>query len=181
MDFSQAERNGFIHAFITFRQSQGMSRSALELQDAAESLLKGCRQHFESGITRIVRIGGVIPQEEKRAFRDLTSRLREAQDLGSFRDAAAEILRRFPLVEPWLSWWMREEHASMIFQSHRRMDPVLWDSMPDSTNAEESMHWRLYKAVNRSNDLMAGIYGVLAFLQHLEKEVSHVLGMVITH
>ena len=81
------------------------------------------------------------------------------------------MLHRFPLIQPWLSWWLRDEHASMIFQSHMRMDPLLWDSMPDSTNAEESMHWRLYRAVEKKHDLMEGIYGVQAFLGHFERRM----------
>lgn len=155
-----------------FRTAEGDQRSTYELHDVAESLLKGCRQHFEAGITRIARIGGVIPQAERTQFRQLSTALVQASDLGSFQATAATMIRHFPLIHPWLSWWLRDEHASMIFDSHRRMDPVLWDSMPDSTNAEESMHWRLYRAVEKKHDLMDGIYGVRAFLQHFEHQIA---------
>ncbi|TFK79454.1 hypothetical protein K466DRAFT_460510, partial [Polyporus arcularius HHB13444] len=60
VDFSEAERNGFIAAFIQFRQSEGSTRTADDLKAAAEGLLKGCKQHFRSGITRLTWIGGVI-------------------------------------------------------------------------------------------------------------------------
>ena len=59
----------------------------------------------------------------------------------------------------------------MLFSSQRKMEPVLWDSIPNTTNAQESMHWQLYHAVEKHNDLMAGIYGVLAFLQLFERQL----------
>lgn len=118
-----------------------------------------------------MRIGGVIPQDKRAAFRKLSNDLVKAPDLGQFRASAMEMLQQFPLVQPWLAWWLRDEHASMIFQSHKRMDPLLWDSMPDTTNAEESMHWRLYRAVEKKHDLMEGIYGVRAFLAHFERRI----------
>ena len=82
------------------------------------------------------------------------------------------LVKRFPGVEPWLSWWLLDDHASMLFNSARHMDADLWDSMPESNNAEESMHWRLYRAVEKKHDLMDGIYGVRAFLQHFERQIA---------
>ncbi|RPD52543.1 hypothetical protein L226DRAFT_433390, partial [Lentinus tigrinus ALCF2SS1-7] len=61
VDFSEAERNGFIDAFIEFRQNEGTTRSVDDLRSSAQGLLRGCRQHFNSGVTRLSRIGGVIP------------------------------------------------------------------------------------------------------------------------
>ncbi|TFK80602.1 hypothetical protein K466DRAFT_456005, partial [Polyporus arcularius HHB13444] len=60
VDFSEAERLGFIAAFVQFRQSQGSTRTADDLKAAAEGLLKGCKQHFRAGIARLTRMGGVI-------------------------------------------------------------------------------------------------------------------------
>ncbi len=42
---------------------------------------------------------------------------------------------------------MRDAPASMLFISHRKMDPALWDELPDSTNAEEAMHAKIHTAV----------------------------------
>ncbi|KAI0742318.1 hypothetical protein C8Q80DRAFT_1327971, partial [Daedaleopsis nitida] len=127
VDFSKAERVGFIEAFIEFRQTEGTTRTVDALRTAAEGLLKGCQQHFRAGVTRISRVGGVIPGGEDRIFRRLTEDLLEAENLAAFLEVGQRILAEFPLVSPWLAWWMREEHASMLFQSKRRMDPPLWE------------------------------------------------------
>ena len=104
--------------------------------------MKGCQQHFRSGVTRLARIGGVVPVGQEQRFRRLTARLIEAPDLDTFYDTADTILRDFKSVKPWLQWWMREEHATMLFESQRRMDPILWKSLPNTTNAEEAMHFK---------------------------------------
>ena len=165
IDFSEAERNGYISAFVSFRQSEGSTRTPDDLRNTAEKLLKGCEQHFRAGVTRIARIGGVIPVGEDQDFHRLAKQLVHASDLSDFHSAGQEILSRFPLVAPWLSWWLRDEHASMIFNSHRRMDPVLWDSMPATTNAEEAMHWKIYQAVGKQHHLMEGIRALYAFVE----------------
>ena len=176
VDFSDAERNGYVSAFIEFRQSEGSTRTPDDLRSAAEVLLKGCEQHFSSGVTRIARIGGVIPPGEEQDFRSLSHTLVHAEDLSSFHAAGQEILRRFPLVTPWLSWWLREEHASMLFQSHRRMEPILWESMPSTTNAEEAMHWKIYKALGTDHHLMDGMRALLAFVRHYDQRMASCLG-----
>ncbi|KAF8171481.1 hypothetical protein BJ912DRAFT_1066144 [Pholiota molesta] len=70
MDFSEAERAGFILAYIEFWIMQPDDKCTIEeLQEEAESLLKGCQEHYRAGITRISRIGGVINPEDTEAFK----------------------------------------------------------------------------------------------------------------
>ncbi|KAJ7091038.1 hypothetical protein C8R44DRAFT_585422, partial [Mycena epipterygia] len=61
VDFSSAERSGFILAFIDFwcHRAPG-ERSIEELQQTAPKLLKGCSQHFRNQITRVKKISGVV-------------------------------------------------------------------------------------------------------------------------
>jgi hypothetical protein len=37
----------------------------------------------------------------------------------------------------------------MLFKPHREMNQDLWDQLPDTTNAEEAMHWKLYCDVGK--------------------------------
>ena len=69
MDFSEAERGGFIEAFVSFwNRRQDNDRTDHQLRHDAGRILRGCKEHFRSGVTRISRIGGVIPVEESEAL-----------------------------------------------------------------------------------------------------------------
>ena len=69
MDFSEAERNGFIDAFVTFWSNRADDdRSEDDLRDAGSRILRGCQEHFRAGITRLSRISGVIPSNKKKVF-----------------------------------------------------------------------------------------------------------------
>ncbi|KAJ7574690.1 hypothetical protein C8J56DRAFT_1064368 [Mycena floridula] len=45
------------------------------------------------------------------------------------------------------------------------MDADLWASLSDYTNAQESMHTRLYKSVGSGHDVIQGLYGLHTFVQ----------------
>ncbi|KAI0737390.1 hypothetical protein C8Q80DRAFT_1125393 [Daedaleopsis nitida] len=137
-----------------FVNTEGTARSPDVLRTAAEHLLKGCQQHFRSGVTRLSRIGSVVEPEKERRFRTLTEDLLSADNLEEFRLTAHDVLNEFPRLAPWLNWWLRDEHASMLFQSHRRMEPILWESVPSTTNAEEAMHFKIYNAVGKNHNFM---------------------------
>jgi hypothetical protein len=167
VDFSEAERVGFKLAFVEFWQLRpNDSRSVDELNSASQKLLKGCGQHFRAGVTRISKISGVIPQGSAESFKSRVAALLEAPDIETFLSCAEVVIRAFPKTETWLQWWMRDAHASMLFASQRKMDPHIWDRMPDTTNAEEAMHWKLYSAVGRNLSLMEGLRGLHAVAEY---------------
>ena len=153
------------------------TRSPDELELAAERLLKGCHQHFRAGVTRLKKINGVIPSHDAHHFQEITEQLLSAETLQELLEHAEEIKRRWPAVTPWISWWMREDHVQMLFESARKMDRTLWEAIPETTNAEESMHHKIYQAVGRDHPHM--IEAVLAlekFAQHFETLLNSTLG-----
>jgi hypothetical protein len=57
-----------------------------------------------------------------------------------------ELRRRFPKAKKWIDWWTVADVESMLFLDRRKMiedSPEGDDSLPETTNAQESMH-RLY-------------------------------------
>lgn len=64
----------------------------------------------------------------------------------------------------------------MLFESQRRMDAVLWNSLPNTTNAEEAMHFKIYSAVGRNHALMEGIFSLLAFVRHYDQLLASAQG-----
>ena len=69
----------------------------------------------------------------------------------------------------WMEWWKRPGNAAMIFRSMRKMDEALWDAIPNSTNAEESMHWVLYRSVGKRCPPLEGIAGLVTFASSFEQ------------
>lgn len=177
MDFSQAERNGFILAFIEFWMDRKDKRTRQELQTAAERLLKGCREHFRGNVTRISRISGVVPPDMANEFVNRAMALLDAPDSKSFIKHAERLVRDFPKTKPWMKWWMRPSVASMLFESARKMDIDIWESIPDDNNAEEAMHWRLYRACGRNHELIEGLYALYKVAIYFEKQYDNELSM----
>lgn len=85
MDFSEAEKEGFVVAYAEFWLAQADNEfTKEELAAEAEALLKGCRQHFRSGITRVGKISGVVPIHLKDAFQNRAESLVEAETTEDF-------------------------------------------------------------------------------------------------
>ena len=163
MDFSEAERNGFINAFISFWLGWADdNRSESDLREAAQRVLRGCKEHFRAGVTRLSRINGVIPPARREIFVERALALVTAPTHVEFLEYARLIIRDFPETATWLAWWLRPAHASMLFESQKVMDPKIWNAIPDTTNAEEAMHWKLYSAAGRNHDFFNGLNGLYA-------------------
>lgn len=163
MDFSEAERNGFINGFISFWLGRDDNdRSESDLHEAARRVLRGCKEHFRAGVTRLSRINGVIPPARRDVFVKRALELVATPTQEEFLEYARLIIRDFPETATWLAWWLRPAHASMLFESQKLMDPMIWDSIPDTTNAEEAMNWKLYSAAGRDHDFFNGLHGLYA-------------------
>ena len=49
------------------------------------------------------------------------------------------------------------------------MDIAIWDSIPDTTNTEEAMHWKLYAAAGKNHSFFEGLCSLQAVSQHFEQ------------
>jgi hypothetical protein len=163
MDFSDAERNAFINAFISFWiQRPDDNRNENDLRKNAQHILRGCKEHFRSGVTRLSRINGVIPPEHREIFIQRASALVSVPTHMEFVEYARLIIRDFPATATWLAWWLRPAHATMLFESQKTMDAQIWDSIPDTNNAEEAMHWKLYSAAGKKHLFFNGLNALYA-------------------
>ncbi|KAH6908510.1 hypothetical protein BKA70DRAFT_1222704 [Coprinopsis sp. MPI-PUGE-AT-0042] len=170
MDFSEAEYQGFILAFVAFWGARPEnSKSPEELEEEAKNLLKGCLQHFRAGVTRVSNISGVVLVHHRAAFKKRAMALVNAPSSQKFIEFGLLLLLDFPKVGSWLKWWIRPQVAQRLFSSERTMDPVIWDSLPDSTNAEESLHSQFYAAQGRDHELMEGLAALYAIALYFER------------
>ncbi|KAJ7024054.1 hypothetical protein C8F04DRAFT_890996, partial [Mycena alexandri] len=176
-DFSEAERAGFCAAFIRFWTVRpNNTRTPTQLAEDFQAIYRGCTQHFRAGVTRVKKISGVIPPGQADAFEFRVLALLTAADSEQFQARAHAVIRDFPKTESWLGWWMRKSHAMMLFASERKMDPEIWDSIPDSTNAEEALHWKLYCAAGRNHGLMEGLHSLFAVAEYYQRLYSGTIG-----
>ena len=165
MDFSEAERHGFINAFQDFWQIWGGDeRSDEEREDAAECLLRGCQEHFHAAVTRVARINGAVPQDKKEVFTKCALGLLNCFSSDDFQLQAKLIIRDFPKLSSWMEWWMHPSHAAMLFESERKMDIEIWEGLPKTTNAEEAMHAKFYKACGHDHTFLEGMNALYALL-----------------
>ena len=170
MDFSQAERGGFIAGFIMFWDLHPENKCMWqELQVAAERLLKGCREHFRSQITRVGWITAIVSHDKGDEFVARAHALLDAPSSEDFIAHAELLVQDFPKIRSWVEWWMRPSVASMLFESERKMDIELWESLPMDNNAEESMHWKLYSACGRNHEFLEGMHGLYAVAVYYER------------
>lgn len=170
MDFSEAERLGFILGFTEFWMTRhDNTRSMKELHDAAGILLRGCREHYRAGVTQISKISAVIPPDMADTFKHQALSLLDVSDPTEFLSLTTLLVRDFPMTKSWLNWWMRESHASMLFLSQRKMKPELWKAIPETTNAEEAMHWKMYSATGRDHGFLEGMHSLYAIAQYYQR------------
>ncbi|KAJ7108282.1 hypothetical protein C8R44DRAFT_597626, partial [Mycena epipterygia] len=152
LDFSNAQRNGFIEAFVDYMCSRIPGWSELSsksrvseranLRTRAQALLIGCKVHWRRSTHKIKQVIAVQFQYQ---FEGLIAILEGSSTTPiQFLQAVADIHREFPEVRPWLSWWILLGNGGMIFPSMQRMPAELRAQLPSSTNGAESAHNLLY-------------------------------------
>lgn len=182
MDFSEAERQGFIKAYIEFFTELATdTRSPDELREAAEALLKGCNQHFNEQVSRIRKTKALVPVGLEDSFMELVRALHDAPTIPLFKSAADDLLQAFPAIHNWLEWWMRPKVAQMIFAAYRTMDQELWESLPASTNPEESFHYSIYTSVGQDHSVIDGLDGLYRFANAMQALDTAVLCAYLIH
>jgi len=171
MDFSKAERSGFIQAFIifwiTYREN---NRTEEVLQVAAEGLLKGCQEHYRAGVTRISTMAGVIPPENCNTFKARALGLLDLSTSDEFVHQSSLLVRDFPRLKSWMEGWAHPSHAAMLFNSEHVMDIDIWGSIPKTNNPEEAMNWKLYAACGWDHTFLEGLrclYAVAGYYERL--------------
>ncbi|KZO96092.1 hypothetical protein CALVIDRAFT_481852, partial [Calocera viscosa TUFC12733] len=179
LDHSTAQINGYIQAFTSFCLENALLEENMEaIKMKAESLIRGCAEHFRATITRLKKDSALIPSDKAATFIQMVEALFSAEDIIGFQSACSQIVKQFPKVEGWLSWWKQERHASMLFYAFRKMDPSLWKSLPATTNAEEAMHFRFYTAAGKKTHLafLEGCQLLFHLATYFEKQYQAVQG-----
>ncbi|KAJ7480539.1 hypothetical protein B0H11DRAFT_2233320 [Mycena galericulata] len=138
VDYSGAQRLGYIEAFVAFwKRRKDDSRTEEELRKTASSLLKGCREHFRAQINRDV-------------FASHALALLEAEDCAEFMERVELHIKNFRRQKGGCDEMPVEE----------------WDSIPNTTNAQESQHKKIYLAIGKKHELIPGLRGLRQLAEH---------------
>lgn len=155
VDFSVAQKNGFIMAYMEVFQENDRS--------VALDKIKGCHEHFRAQVTRVKRNRAIIPAGDEvcdvdvvyfsviqricvystiwftwqETFeKDASDLLKETKPGGlSFDQKIAKLQKAFPKAKKWLEWWQAADIKAMLFKGTK--------DLPAKTNAQEAMH-RVY-------------------------------------
>ena len=150
-------------------KGRGDLRSVEDLDKAAQALLKGCKYHFEESVRRVAKISAYVSPDTRDSFLRRINKLRKVQTVEEFIQVLDAIMKTWPRTHEWMEWWTRERNAQMIFESLKSMDDTLWKSLPETTNAEEAMHWRIYQAVGKNHKLVDGLYALATIVEYFSR------------
>jgi len=96
-------------------------------------------------------------------------------------DRIVEVIRHeFPKLKEWFDWWLRDDHAPMLFESRKSMDPILWKSLPSTTNAEEAMHFSFYQQQGKQHDFLEGFKALKKIADTFELKYRATSGNILS-
>ncbi|EGG02591.1 uncharacterized protein MELLADRAFT_91258 [Melampsora larici-populina 98AG31] len=160
VDFSLAQKNGFIEAYMeVFRVSYKVALSHLH----------GCEQHYMQAITRIKKNHLIVRPDQEGAWVSMCKGLLLHDEPGKadLETKFCKLHAKFPRAKRWIDWWKMANIQAMLFPARKRIpqdDPPLphkdsddedfefdgakrkgrQSKLPKTTNGQESMHQVYY-------------------------------------
>ena len=176
VDFSDAQIKGFSMAYAQFFSSDGENKD--DLFEEAKSKLKGCNFHFRKSLTGVTRS---LEDEDATQFKDTVDSMIQVLDVDGLDALRCQLENQFPDFVPWIRWWTQPRIAVLLFRAYQTMDKDVWASLPDTTNAVESLHQSL-RAHSGTKPLseMDAISRLYDFSQLLKKQYDSVTGTLST-
>jgi len=104
MNFSEAQREGFLKAFTDLFSSNRDPRNRKELRNIEEKLIQECREYFRRLITRCSRISGIVSVSKRDEFIIKAQKLMEIKLLDEFQSIVQWILDEFPHTANWIKY-----------------------------------------------------------------------------
>ena len=165
IDFSMAERRGFIDAYVEYKLEKFNTSSYSEallnshkthLEEEAFTFLKGCQEHYRQSITRSARNHAIVKPEDSAKFQSMTLNLLKT-DISEFFEQVELCKKNWPNAITWLEWWVYTDAGKILFPALSTMSEDLSRKLPNSTNAQESMHSRYYLCGTTNQSIITGI------------------------
>ncbi|KAI7965805.1 hypothetical protein MJO29_001553 [Puccinia striiformis f. sp. tritici] len=173
----------YIHFAILFRQFLKAQITPLERDDLVLQVvdfLKAQTEGFISAYIDVFRHGTRKEELFRQACMDL---LELEEPSGPTHEQKVDHIRpRWPKVKKWLDWWTTADVEAQLFQSRRpRVEDspeTAYDRLPETTNAQESMHRLYYMISDGKQCLLVGMVELFAFVTSLEYDWKSVMNGV---
>jgi hypothetical protein len=119
IDFSDAQRKGFITALILLARAAGCQLSDDAIKTKALLSLKGCGFHFQQSLRKVASSGALRDNSFKSVFSSHVNAWLNSSNMKDFNDRKTQLKVHFPTVRGWINWWAIPVHAVLIFPSVR--------------------------------------------------------------
>lgn len=141
VDFSDAQRKGFIDAVIALAHQVGCRLTDCEIETSVLLRLKGCAFHFKQSVRKVSQSGAFIGNAYKSVFPSHVDAWVDSRTMKEFTDRKAALQAHFPKIKGWLNWWALPVHAVLIFPSVRKdmlnETDEMYDRLPSTNNNSE--------------------------------------------
>ena len=139
----------------------------------ANSCLKGCEFHLQKNITTLSKS---LDSDTASAFQCIMDKMIAVESHKRILKLKERLITRFPEFKGWIDWWLRSNIAPLVFTCYVSMKEATQKSLPDTTNAEESLNWSLYSHVgSRKTTVVAAIESIRYFSEALFADLERVL------
>lgn len=121
-----------------------------------------------AGVKQISKISSIIQPYSSDQFAGECKKPLTIECKKDFDQAIRGLIQSYPQTEGFFSWWLQPIHAQILFTSQKGMSQELWDSLPATTNVEESLHWKFYTTVGKDHASPEGICALYQIAQTME-------------
>jgi hypothetical protein len=101
-------------------------------------------------------MSSIIPPETADRFSKAAMGLKDISEYQEFRNVAENIRAEWPGCKAWLEWWIFHRSAKKLFKAVSHMPEERCMMLPDSTNAQESMHHLFYMSADTDQNVLTG-------------------------
>jgi hypothetical protein len=175
VDFSDAQRKGFISAVIQLARESGCDLTDPEIETKCLLVLKGCEFHFKQSVTKVAASGALAGNAFRSVFTTYVTHWLNSDSMAVFATRKKQLEDYFPSLKGWshvtlhmshatriiphvtrrrhtgwIKWWALPVHAVLIFPSVRK----------DMLGETDDMYGRLPSTNNNSeatNSIESGL------------------------
>jgi hypothetical protein len=162
VDFSDAQRKGLLNAVIKFAREAGCLLPDDAIMKQLMLKLKGCNFHFQQSVTKVAGSGALQHNPAKAVFGNVVAAWTASANMATFVDRKNRLIKQYPSVKGWITWWALPVHAVMLFPGVRQdllqETDEMYGHLPSSNNTAEASNSVESRLARHGAELMPSIH-----------------------